>query len=170
MRRVYADHPVAVMLSAFNAPAYGDWAAANPGRVAGEGLGVVDGPVTGAPISQPALGVEPYAWWRLGLLGVACAVALGLIGLGWAVAMLRRWLRPAEVLAVAPAVGIAALVVVAVVADRLGVRLVGVGTAIGGGLLALAGARRGGTRSDGAGTDREAVVVSAHGDGVGASG
>ena len=51
---------------------------------------------------------------------------LAFVGLGWAVALLRRWLGRLEVLAVAPAVGVAALVFGGLIVDRVGVRLSGV--------------------------------------------
>jgi hypothetical protein len=178
MRSVYADDPVTVMLSSFNAPYYGEWAATHPGSMAGEGLAVVQGPVPSGPIRQPALGVEPFAWWRLGLLGVAYAAVLGLIGLGWAIAMLRRWLRPAEILAVAPAVGIAALVVWGILADRIGIRLSGLGgtmvalaAAAAGGVLAAAGIRSGWARPEATAAAPKASGTgsSALGDGPGPS-
>ena len=76
-------------------------------------------------------------------------MVLAAVGLGWTFAMLRRWLRPLEILAVAPAVGVAVLVVFGVVVDRLGVRLRGIGgvltvviaAAAGAGVAALAHGR-----------------------------
>jgi hypothetical protein len=64
------------------------------------------------------------------LLGALAAFALGVllvVGSGWTVLLLRRWLGPLELLAAGPAVGVAALVMGGIVIDRVGVRLVGAG-------------------------------------------
>ena len=52
-------------------------------------------------------------------------LVLALAGLGWAVAVLPRGLRSREVLALAPAIGIAFVVAAGLLVDRAGIRLTG---------------------------------------------
>jgi hypothetical protein len=61
---------------------------------------------------------------------VATLVALTLAGLGWSVGSLPRSVRPFEALALAPAFGLAFLILGGIAADGLGLRLVGVPGAI----------------------------------------
>ena len=72
----------------------------------------------------------------LAALDLALLVA---IGLGWTLLAFRRRAGPLGVAALSPAVGVAALVVWAVVLDRLGVRLVGAGGVATGAVAALSG-------------------------------
>ncbi len=139
---VYARHPVAVILSAFNQTYYQQWAGPHPDLVIRDRVAVVVGPrppadipSSGPPIGPPLNALSlPY----LGALAAGVFAVLLLIGLGWTFVLLRRWLRPQELLAVAPAVGVAALVLGGIVIDRVGVRLVGVGGALA--PVAIAGA------------------------------
>jgi hypothetical protein len=45
--------------------------------------------------------------------------------LGWSLVFFGRWVRPVEVVALAPAVGIAVLILGGVLLDRIGLRLSG---------------------------------------------
>lgn len=132
MRPTYARRPVAVLLAAFDEPYFRSWVAARPETVVAPDVAVVLGPRPASAPPAPAP-LEPMRSVPLGLLAVASLAVLALAGGGWTMALLGRWLRPVEAVALAPAVGIAAVVVVGVVLDRLGVRLAGAG-----GLAALA--------------------------------
>lgn len=130
---VYARNPVAVIDSAFNVKNYGRWAAAHPDMVVDGRMAVVLGPPPPSPIlaSGPPIG-PPLGRMSLVYVGVVAAFSLGvllLVGSGWTVLLLRRWLGPLEILAAAPAVGVAALVMGGILVDRVGVRLVGAGGA-----------------------------------------
>jgi hypothetical protein len=178
VRPIIGREPPAVVLRSFNASNFGSWAEAHPDRVIADALGVVAGPPPSGQVVAPGLGVGPFPWWKLGLLGTGCALVLGLVGLGWALAMLRRWLRPAELLAISPAVGIAVLVVLGIVADRLGVRLIGAGgaavvgvAAVAGGALAAVLARRGGSSpQDGPPSERVPLSAAEGTEAIGAAG
>ena len=61
--------------------------------------------------------------------GAGTIVAFTAIGLGWVLALFPRGLRPFERLALAPAVGIAVLILGGIAADGVGLRLVGAGGA-----------------------------------------
>jgi peptidoglycan/LPS O-acetylase OafA/YrhL len=81
---------------------------------------------------------------------VGVLAALFLIGAGWTLALLRRLVGPAALLALAPAVGVAALVVCGVLLDALGAHPGGLSGALipvvvgvaGWTVFALAGRRR----------------------------
>lgn len=126
---VYAAEPVAVIPSSYNADNYRRWVARNPDTEVGSRVAVVQGPAPPGdvppprPPTAPLGGLTPFklAAWSVGSL-----VVLWLVGLGWSLALLGRWLRRPEILAVAPAVGVAALMLGGAVIDRLGFRLVGV--------------------------------------------
>ena len=120
----YANDPVALLLQSAN-PAFDAWVAAHPGTVVGPGVAVVRGPLLATPLGQTPTPVEPFTYLNLAVLGAFVMGTLFLVGLGWSVALLGG--DPLRVVAVAPSVGIAALVPFAVVADRLGLRLRGAG-------------------------------------------
>jgi hypothetical protein len=73
------------------------------------------------------------------LVGMGTLVVLALVGLGWAIALLPRRIRPFEVFALAPAFGIAFLLFAGILVDAVGIRLSG-----GGGVLAVVLAAAGG--------------------------
>jgi hypothetical protein len=126
MRDTYARDPVALLPKLFDDRYFDAWATAHPETLVAPDLAVVRGPVPTslAPAPSP---VAPASTFWLALLAVGSLAALGAVGLGWTVGLLGPWLRPLEVVAFSPAVGIAALVMGGVVLDRLGVRLVGGG-------------------------------------------
>jgi len=66
-------------------------------------------------------------------------VVLGLIGLGWALALLPRRLRSFEVLAMSLSFGLGFLLLVGVVVDAVGVRLSGVGGVVAVALTGISG-------------------------------
>lgn len=129
VRPVLNDHPWVVAPSYFNSnPAFAAWARANPGRMldVDGGIGVVKGTVRKVIIPpSSSLPIGPVSAARLGLLAVVCLAILGVAGLGWTILLLGPWCRPAELIAAAPAVGVAAIVVGGIMIDRLGFRLAG---------------------------------------------
>jgi hypothetical protein len=140
---LYEADPVAVLPFSFNQAAYDRWTSAHPETDIESRVAVVQGPRPPERLPDPdAVGppVGPIPWWMLGLLAAGSMAVLGLAGLGWTIAGVGRWLRPGEVIALSPAVGVAALVVGGVVADALGLRLAGVGGAVVPVLMALLGA------------------------------
>ena len=72
-------------------------------------------------------------------VGVVGLAILTLVGLGWMVALLGRWLGAAELLALAPAMGVAVLVLGGILIDQTGVRLAGLGAVLTPVIVAVAG-------------------------------
>jgi hypothetical protein len=135
-----AHDPVALISGSFNQAHYGAWAQAQPGSVIpGTDVAVVRGPAPPATFPPVPLALRQPTVVQLALLSMFGLGALALIGLGWAGAMLRRWLRPQDLLGISPAVGLAALTLGAALADRVGVRLIGVRGALVPVVVALAG-------------------------------
>jgi hypothetical protein len=126
MRDTYDRDPVALLPKLFDDRYFDQWASAHPETLVAPDLAVVRGPILGslAPARSP---VAPASTFWLALLAIGSLVVVGAVGMGWTICLLGRWLRPLEVVAFSPAVGIAALVMVGIVLDRLGVRLVGAG-------------------------------------------
>src|SRR5439155_23602989 len=77
---------------------------------------------------------------RLIGLALGVVVLVWVVGSGWASTLLGRWLRPFELIAVAPAIGLAIIVLVGVALAPLGVRPGGVGAVVIAGIAALGGA------------------------------
>jgi hypothetical protein len=125
MESTYEQQPVAVMPASFNEVNYAYWIADHPETVLAARVSVIKGPEPRTPVPPGEVPIGPFSPVTLGLLAVGSLGALGLAGLGWTLALLGRWLRRVEIVAAAPAVGIGALAVGGIVADRLGVRLVG---------------------------------------------
>jgi hypothetical protein len=138
VRAAYAHDPVAVILQFFNGARYESWIQEHPESIVGEGVAIVSGPRPASP-PVPSARPAPYRSVPLAVLAVGSLAALLAIGLGWTLVLLGRWVRPAEALAVAPAVGIAALVLGGVLLDRVGVRFEGAGGVFGPIVVALAG-------------------------------
>jgi hypothetical protein len=136
LRSVLPRRPVAVAVAMPRQTALA-WLQAHPDLVITERVAVVEGPSPppGLRPQGPPVGGIPF--WKLAAIAVGSLAALGLVGLGWARTLLRPWVGPAQLLALAPAVGVAVLVLGGVLADRLGFRLQG---AVGGTLpVVLAG-------------------------------
>jgi hypothetical protein len=93
--------------------------------VVGPQVAVVAGPRLTARVPAVPGPVGPYSSITLGLVAVGSLAMLWAAGMGWSVVVLRRWLRPLDLCCIAPAVGIAALVLGGVLVDRIGVRLTG---------------------------------------------
>jgi hypothetical protein len=123
----YAQNPVALVLFSFNADAFNQWVHTHPDDLVARNVGLVRGPrpQTAVPYATPPFGGLGGFW--VGVLGVASMSLFAVIGLGWAILLLGRWLTPLPLLAVSPAVGIAALVLAGVLVDRVGIRLGGAG-------------------------------------------
>jgi hypothetical protein len=122
--RLLPTHPTALLLQAYN-PAYAATAAAHPDWVVAPGVIALGGrPVAPAPVAQPAIPTGPRGPVQGALLGVGALVLLALVGLGWAIALLPGGTRSFEVLALAPAFGIALLILAGVLVDAVGIRLV----------------------------------------------
>lgn len=140
--QVLPRQPVAVAVAMPPATSLA-WAQAHPDLVITERVAVVEGPSPppGLRPAGPPVGGIPS--WKLGAVAGGSLLALGLVGLGWTWALLRPWAAPAQVLALAPAVGVGVLVLGGVLADRLGFHLEGavgaslpLALAVGGALLA----------------------------------
>lgn len=121
----YDRDPVAVMPTAFNA-GFDAWVASHPETISGGVLAILQGPPAPAELvfENPTTSLRPVP---LGLLGILTLALLAAAGLGWSRALLGRWVDAAGALAVAPAIGVAVLVVTAALLDRLGVRPSGAG-------------------------------------------
>jgi hypothetical protein len=134
---ILSKHPIAVITDAFNESNFAGWAGAHPESIFDAGVAVVEGPpppvvpvVAAQGVPSPGEPVGPVSIPYLAVLGAFAFVVLVGTGLGWAVALMGRWLRSVELVAVAPAVGVAALVLGGIVVDRVGIRLVGAGGAV----------------------------------------
>jgi hypothetical protein len=147
---LYARDPVAILLASYDPQAFAQWVDDHPETLVGPRIAVLSGPVHPTALAPVAPPVGPIPAWRLGVMAIGAALVLAAIGLGWTLVGFRRWLRPIELLAAAPAVGVAALVFLGSMADRAGVRLHGWGGAavpvvaalLGWGALALSVRRR----------------------------
>jgi hypothetical protein len=120
--------PVAVITPAFNIRHYEDWMSRHAGSEVAPDVSVVTGPVPGAPVPSAATPVGPLSAFVLTMLAGLVLLVLFLAGLGWALA-LPRHNEPGErftALAMAPAVGVAGVILAGLALDRLGLRLTGV--------------------------------------------
>jgi hypothetical protein len=129
MEEAYAGDPVALILKFYDQVHYTGWVAEHPDSEVGPGVAVVRGPRAPGPLWDPGP-VGPYRSLTLAALAIGTLAALLMIGLGWTAASFGPSLRPMEVLAVAPAVGIAALVLAGVLVDRAGIRMEGMAGAL----------------------------------------
>src|SRR5205823_7100457 len=107
---LYPRDPVAIMLSSFDDRYFPPWKASHPATLEAPGVAVVHGPMLAAPLrgSPPPIGRLSIV--KIGALAVGTFIVLWLAGIGWAVVMLTRWAGGLQVVALAPAVGTAALV------------------------------------------------------------
>jgi MFS family permease len=149
--KVLPQHPVALLLKTYT-PAFGRIASAHPDWVVGPGVVALGGGKPGVTVGAATLPAglgNPVA----GLLfGVGTIVLLFLAGLGWSLALVPSGTRGFEALALAPAFGIAGILLTGVVLDTvLGIRLHGAGGAaavlvplVAGALLAARRLRRNG--------------------------
>jgi len=135
--------PVALLLSSYNGR-YRDEALRHPDLVVAPNVIALAGPVPSRPVAVPPIPEGPRSVLAGVVLGAGSLGILALIGLGWAIALLPRRVRPFEVVALSPAFGIAFLILFGIAVDAVGFRLVGVPGAItpalalaGGGAAAL---------------------------------
>lgn len=127
MKHTYEQDPVVLIASSFNVSHYHPWADTRPESVyRDQGVSVVRGPLPPVRSIEPVDPTGNPGVVKIAFLSTVTLALLAFVGLGWAVALLRRWLGRTEILAVAPAVGVAALVFGGLVIDRLGVRLSGI--------------------------------------------
>jgi hypothetical protein len=129
IRPTYGMDPVALLLKSFNAAHFDEWSSAHPESVAAENVAVVKGPRPSLSVPEPLAPVGGLRAITIGFLAVGAFATFWLVGLGWSLVLLGRWMKPLHIASVAPAVGIAALVIGGVIVDRLGVRLAGLGGA-----------------------------------------
>jgi hypothetical protein len=125
IQRVLPRHPVALLLASYN-DAYEPFVATHPGSVIAPRVALLAGPRPRAPIGQVAFPTGPRGVVPTGLLALGTFLVLSLVGVSWAWAGLPRSVRPFEVLALCPAIGIGTLVVGGNLVDAAGFRLKGV--------------------------------------------
>ena len=130
--------PVALLPSAMN-PAYEQVTAAHPGWVVGPGLAVVRGPHPTERFAVPPHPAAPRGLLDVGALGIASFAIVLLAGAGWAMAGERESFRWFEVAALAPALGLATIVVTGVLIDAAGPTLTGLPGALVAPIAAAAG-------------------------------
>ena len=135
---IVAEKPVALLLSAFN-PAYAAVAAAHPDWIVGPRVVALNGPRPSPPLAEAPFPSAPRGVLRIFLIGAGPLALLVLIGIGWALALLPRGLRPFEVLALSVPFGIASLLLAGTITDAAGIRLVGAGGALVGPVTAAIG-------------------------------
>jgi hypothetical protein len=122
---VLDEAPVTFITAALNDHSWGTWIAEHPdSRVGGE-VAVLDRAPVSFHVDTPALPVGMVSPAKLGALGAGTLAGFGLVGIGWALLLFGRRLRSFELLAVAPALGLGAIVVVGIAFDRVGIRLHG---------------------------------------------
>jgi hypothetical protein len=139
VQRLLARRPVAFLLASYN-QAYLGFVATHPGTQVAPNVALLSGPRLPAPLPRPRFPTGPRGVVQGGLLGAGTILVLALIGAGWALAGLPRTVRPFEVLALSPSVGIAGLTAGGIVLDALGFRLRGGAGAVTPVLVASAGA------------------------------
>jgi hypothetical protein len=125
IQRLLPRHPVALLLASYN-DAYQPFVAAHPGSVIAPQVALLAGPRPWEPIADVSFPTGPRGVVPTGLLALGTFLILGLVGCSWAWAALPRSVRPFEVLALCPAIGIGTLVVGGNLVDAAGLRLEGV--------------------------------------------
>jgi hypothetical protein len=96
---------------------------AHPDWVVAPNVLVVNGPRPARDLTAAPFPSAPVGTFKLAGFGIGVLVALSLIGIGWAVALLPRGVRPFELLALSSGFGVAFLVAGGIVADAAGLRL-----------------------------------------------
>ena len=138
IQRLLPRHPVALLLAAYN-PSYRRFAASHLNSVITPNVALLAGPRPGATVATSSFPTGPRGDLQGAILGVGTLVWLAVVGSGWALVGLPRTLRPFEVIALCPALGIAALVGGGILVDAAGFRLSGIGGALTPVLVAAAG-------------------------------
>jgi hypothetical protein len=120
----FEQDPVALILQPYNTGEFKRWTGLHPDRVVAPGLAVVEGPVRAWTPPLP-LAMTPFSYLGIGAMALGALAAIAIVGLGWSLAFFGRRVRPVEVVALAPSVGIAVLILGSVLLDRVGLRLSG---------------------------------------------
>ncbi|HEX2069437.1 MAG TPA: hypothetical protein VHH54_04460, partial [Actinomycetota bacterium] len=136
IRPLIAKRPVALMLASYS-PLYLETVTQNPELRTINNTVVLNGPPP--PRSKIRNAIPASGPLRILGLELATLFVLSVAGLGWAIALFPRGIRSREVLAVAPAVGIALMVIGGLLLDRAGIRLTGAAAALTPLLVAVGG-------------------------------
>jgi hypothetical protein len=128
IRPLLPERPVSLLLSSFN-PAYGEFVAGHPEQMVAPNVVVLQGPIPAEDLGAAVAPSAPQGPVQLLLVGGATLGVMALAGLGWAMALFPRGLRSYEMVALAPAMGIAVVVVASLLVDGVGIRLTGIGGA-----------------------------------------
>jgi hypothetical protein len=126
---------VALLMESFN-PDFGEFVLGREDRIVAPKVVVLNGPLLERPLGDALRPSAPQGLLGLAGTGQAILGTVGLVGLGWGLTLLPRDLRLFEVVGLAPALGIATVVLIGVVVDSAAVRLSGFGGIV---PLALAG-------------------------------
>jgi hypothetical protein len=116
--------PVVLMLRSTN-QSYDEYVTRHPEQEVTSGVVSLNGPRPAGAIPTPEVPGAPKGLAAASLMAAAALTVLGLVGLGWTVALLPAQVRPFERLALGPGFGIGMLILAGAVADLLGVRLGG---------------------------------------------
>jgi hypothetical protein len=116
--------PVVLMLRSTN-QSYDGYVTGHPDQEVTPGVVSLNGPRLAGAIPTPKVPGAPRGLAAASLMAAAALIVLGLVGLGWTVALLPGHVRPFERLALGPGFGIGMLILGGAVADLLGVRLGG---------------------------------------------
>ena len=136
IRPLVEKKPVALMLAAYN-PQYLETVNRHPELRTINNTMVLNGPPP--PRARIRQAIPASGPFRIVALQFAALLILAVAGLGWAIAMLPQGVRSREVVALAPAVGIAFVVFSGLLVDRAGIRLTGLAAAATPALVAIAG-------------------------------
>jgi hypothetical protein len=116
--------PVALMLRSTN-QSFDPYAGQHPEQEVSPGVVSLNGPRPAGAVPTPPVPGAPRGLMAAALLAAAALTVLGLVGLGWTVALLPAQVRPFERLALGPGFGIGMLILAGAGADLVGVRLGG---------------------------------------------
>jgi hypothetical protein len=140
VRPILARNPAVFVLSSAN-PEFAEWVRSHPNSQLATGVASVD-PTGIRGLSATVQGrTESAPLTPIGVVGVAilALVVISFVGAGWSVTLVGRWLDLTGGVALAPAVGTAALVLGAILFGRLGVRLTPAGSILIVAMVALLG-------------------------------
>jgi hypothetical protein len=135
----YTRDPVVIMLYTFDIRYFNGWKAEHPSTLMGPGVALIRGPALSAAIPGAHAPIGQLSTAKIAVLALGMFGVLWIVGMGWTSALLGRWVGPREVVALAPAIGIAVVVVGGILIDRAGIRLSGASGAAAPFLLAALG-------------------------------
>ena len=136
IRPLVAKKPVALMLASYS-PLYLETVTEHPELRTINNTVVLNGPAP--PRAKIRNSIPASGPLRILGMELATLFVLAIVGLGWAIALLPKAIRSREVIAVAPAIGIAFVVMGGLLLDRTGIRLTGVAATVTPLLVAVAG-------------------------------